>query len=42
MPNLERFAHDAPIDRILDVIERDGAVILTGLMSGANVDALID
>jgi Phytanoyl-CoA dioxygenase (PhyH) len=42
MPNLERFAHDAPIARVLDVIERDGAVILTGLMSGANVDALID
>jgi hypothetical protein len=42
MPTLERFPHDAPIDRVLEVVERDGAVILTGLMPGADVDALIE
>jgi hypothetical protein len=39
MPTLERLPHDAPIDTVMDVIRRDGAVILTGMLSAAEADA---
>jgi ectoine hydroxylase-related dioxygenase (phytanoyl-CoA dioxygenase family) len=42
MPQLERLPHDAPIDRVMAVMDRDGAVILTGMMAKAEAAALID
>jgi ectoine hydroxylase-related dioxygenase (phytanoyl-CoA dioxygenase family) len=42
MPQLERLPHDAPIDRVMAVMDRDGALILTGAMAKADAAALID
>ena len=42
MPKLESLPHDAPIEAVMEVIRRDGAVILTGMLSGAETTALVD
>ncbi len=42
MPKIEKLPHDAPIAQVMEVMIRDGAVILTGMMSGAQVTALTD
>jgi len=33
MPSLVTLLHDAPIEPVMKAMERDGAVILKGLMS---------
>ena len=40
MPKLESLPHDTPIGEVMQVMRRDGAVILTGLMSPAGVAAM--
>lgn len=42
MPTLERLPQEAPIDEAMEVIRRDGALILTGMMSNAETTALTD
>jgi len=42
MPSLTSLPHDTPIDRVMEVMDRDGAVILTGLISAAGADAIVD
>ena len=42
MAKLEQLPHIAAIDEVMRVMRRDGAVILTGMMSGAQTTALID
>jgi ectoine hydroxylase-related dioxygenase (phytanoyl-CoA dioxygenase family) len=42
MPELARLPHDAPIDRVMEAMDRDGAVILTGLLASADADAVVD
>ena len=42
MAKLERLPHDAAIDDVMRVMRRDGAVILTSMMSGAQISALTD
>jgi len=41
MPTLERLPHDAAIGDVMKVIDRDGAVILEGMLSRAELDALV-
>ncbi|MFI5211117.1 MAG: phytanoyl-CoA dioxygenase family protein, partial [Gemmatimonadales bacterium] len=40
MPKLESVPQDTPVDRVMEIMRRDGAVILTGMMSRAQVDAM--
>ena len=42
MPKLERLPHSAEIGEVMDVMRRDGAVILTGMLSAAETTALTD
>jgi len=42
MPKLEQLPHGAAIDEVMRFMRRDGAVILTGMMSGAETTALTD
>jgi len=42
MPKLETLPHDAPIAAVMDVMERDGAVILEGMLPRPSLDALVD
>jgi Phytanoyl-CoA dioxygenase (PhyH) len=42
MAKLESLPHDTPIDRVMMVMNRDGAVILTGMLSPSEVTALTD
>jgi len=42
MPTLQSLPQDAPIDAVMDVIRRDGAVILTGMLTPVEIDALTD
>ncbi len=42
MPELESLPHDTPIEAVMQVIRRDGAVILTDMMSPPEVAAIID
>ena len=41
MPSLVTLLHDAPIEPVMKAMERDGAVILKGLMSEDEADAVI-
>lgn len=41
MPSLETLPADTPTDAILEVLRRDGALILAGAASPADVDALL-
>lgn len=41
MPALEHFAPDAPIDRIMAVLERDGALILDDLLTSEEADTVV-
>jgi len=40
-PKLERLPQDAPIDRVMAAIDRDGAVILEGMLAPAEISGLI-
>ena len=40
MPQLDSLPAETPLDRIMQVMRRDGAVILTGMMSAAETTAL--
>jgi hypothetical protein len=42
MPELETLPHDASLASVMEVIGRDGAVILKGMLSQAEVGALVD
>jgi ectoine hydroxylase-related dioxygenase (phytanoyl-CoA dioxygenase family) len=42
MPKLESLPQDAPVDAVMQVIRRDGAVILTGMLSPEEVSATLD
>ncbi len=42
MPKLESLPQDAPIERVMETIRRDGAVILTGMLSPAEARAMTD
>jgi phytanoyl-CoA dioxygenase PhyH len=42
MPKLETLPQDAAIAAVMEVIERDGAVILQGMLARHEVDALVD
>src|SRR5260370_34637969 len=42
MPELDSLPEETPIDQIMQVMRRDGAVILTGMMSDAETTALTD
>jgi hypothetical protein len=42
MPRLESLPANTPIDRVMEVVDRDGAVILAGMMAKADASALID
>ena len=41
MPMLETLPQDAPIGEVMKVIDRDGAVILEGMLPSAELDALV-
>jgi hypothetical protein len=41
MPALEHFAPDAPIDQIMAVLERDGALILDDLLTAEEADTVV-
>jgi len=41
MAKLTSLPQDAPIGEVMSVIDRDGAVILTGMLSRADLDALV-
>jgi ectoine hydroxylase-related dioxygenase (phytanoyl-CoA dioxygenase family) len=40
MPTVERLPQDTPVDKVMEVIRRDGAVILTGMLSSGQISAL--
>jgi hypothetical protein len=40
MPKVESLPADTPIDAVMAVLDRDGAVILTGMISPAEADAM--
>ena len=42
MPKLESLPHDTPIDRVMAAMNRDGAVILTGMLAPAEVAAMTE
>ena len=42
MPKLETLPQDAPITSVMEVIERDGAVILKDMLTRPELDALVD
>jgi hypothetical protein len=42
MPELVRLPAETPVDQVMHVMRRNGAVILTGMMSGAETKALTD
>jgi hypothetical protein len=42
MPRLETLPQDAPIEKIMAIMDRDGAVILTGMITDAEVKGLND
>ena len=42
MPELERLPQDTPIPKVMEVIARDGAVILEGLMTPGEVDGILE
>ncbi len=42
MPTLESLPHDTPIGRVMEAMNRDGAVILTGLMDADETQAMTD
>src|SRR5262245_42405361 len=42
MPELESLTSDTPIQQVMDVLNRDGAVILTRLMSPAQIDGVLE
>src|ERR1700722_11999004 len=41
-PRLKRLPRDAPIDRVMAAIERDGAVILEGMLAAREIVAIIE
>jgi hypothetical protein len=41
MPKLESLPQDAPIGEVMKVIDRDGAVILAGVLARAELDGLV-
>ena len=42
MPQLTSLPADTPIDRVMEVVDRDGAVILTSMIAKAEASALVD
>ncbi len=42
MPELKRFSADAKVDEVLEIVSRDGAMILEGVLSPAKVAQTLD